>query len=522
MRRQEWAAFIIGILILAVYLFWLAQDMTWQHDTSETLVSAGGCAVPATVMESVVGPKYFVVVLHGLGANRRIMYPLSRSFAAADARVYVLDLPGHGDSTDAFSFERVEKCAAAVIESLEQNKLIQLDRTVLIGHSMGGALAIRLADYFPTAATIAISPAPMVRTASFPSGAVIPFAPPRRLPGNLLIFTGQFDIPFMSPAASKLVEMAGGERKDAEDFRQRRAVQWVRTPHATHTSLIYSEEVATACNKWREMALPTEYTTPFFPPDSLAWSAAMGLLGLLIAFPSVASLVAKALRASEAASTHPQISIQRTFLYWALAGLAAVIAVRFFVPLGFLRMRYGDYLASCLLLAGIVLCELLWSAMSKRSTPAIPWRAVAVGAVLGVATMLAFGAWMNWTLTDVWLNAARWIRFPVILLACLPYAFAEEWALGAPSTGNWLAKLRRYLLFVSLRLLIWLSILFATYVFASGQILLGVLVFYMGAFSLFTRFGADAVRRRTGSPAGAAVFTAILMAWFIAAVFPIT
>lgn len=136
--------------------------------------------------------------------------------------------------------------------------------------------------------------------------------------------------------------------------------------------------------------------------------------------------------------------------------------------------------------------------------------------------MLVFGAWMTLQLTDTWLNDLRWLRFFPALLACLPYALAEEWALGAPDAGNCLAKLRRYLVFLILRLLIWLSILFALYVYASRQILLSVLVFYMGTFSLFTRFGADALRRRTGSAAGAAVFTAILMAWFIAAVFPIT
>jgi hypothetical protein len=139
-----------------------------------------------------------------------------------------------------------------------------------------------------------------------------------------------------------------------------------------------------------------------------------------------------------------------------------------------------------------------------------------------MATMLVFGAWMNLALTDMWLNAARWMRFPVISLACLPYAFAEEWALGAPGVGNWLTKIRRYLLFAILRLIIWLSILFALYVYANQQILLAVLIFYMGFFSFFVRLGADAVHRRTASHAGAAVFTAILMAWFIAAVFPLT
>ena len=136
--------------------------------------------------------------------------------------------------------------------------------------------------------------------------------------------------------------------------------------------------------------------------------------------------------------------------------------------------------------------------------------------------MLAFGAWLTLQLTDTWLNDLRWLRFFPAALACLPYALAEEWALGAPDAGNSVQKFRRFLLFLILRMLIWLSILFALYFYASQQILLAVLIFYLGVFSVFVRFGADAVRRRTGSLAGAAVFTAILMAWFIAAVFPIT
>ncbi|HEV8383617.1 MAG TPA: hypothetical protein VGQ11_02010, partial [Candidatus Acidoferrales bacterium] len=133
----------------------------------------------------------------------------------------------------------------------------------------------------------------------------------------------------------------------------------------------------------------------------------------------------------------------------------------------------------------------------------------------------AFGAWMNLGLTDAWLNAPRWLRFPVILLACLPYALAEEWALPAPFAGDRLAKILRFLQFGAMRLLVWLSILIAVYVYSSGQVLLAVLVLYMGTFSALARLGADAVRRRTDSPAGAAVFTAILMAWFISSVFPL-
>ena len=541
MNQRNGTRWSVAALLLSVNGWTLWVSSTGMHSTSHIVLQAGGCSVPVTVMRNVPGSNVYMVVLHGLGANRRVMYPLSRSLAASDvSAVFVLDLPGHGDNTDPFSFERVETCAAAVIEALDRNKEIQLHRTVLFGHSMGGALAVRLADYFPTAATVAISPAPMVRVASFPSGLAIPLQAPRRMPNNLLIFTGQFDLPFMEPAADKFVEMAGGERHDAEDFRQRRAVQWVKVPYATHTSLIYDLSVWKTSDDWWRLAMPLAVPDHAFFARWIFVFSVPGMLGILLACSFSARWLTQAFPSASASLACGPLPRGKVILLWVCSGMFSVSLLNFFVPLRFLRMYNGDYLASCLLLAGIVLCALLCTTQSKSSgvpglrsprlrsgqagqvKPPPPWRAMAAGAVMGMAAMLAFGAWMNGTLTDTWLNSARWLRFPVILLACLPYAFAEEWALGTPGAGNWLAQIRRYLLFGILRLLIWLSILFALYVYASQQILLAVLLFYMGFFSLLVRLGADAVGRRTASPAGAAVFTAILMAWFIAAVFPIS
>jgi hypothetical protein len=58
--------------------------------------------------------------------------------------------------------------------------------------------------------------------------------------------------------------------------------------------------------------------------------------------------------------------------------------------------------------------------------------------------------------------------------------------------------------------------------FASGEALPVLLAFYLALTFLLARLGADSLRRRTGSPAAAALFGAILAAWFVAAVFPIT
>jgi hypothetical protein len=53
------------------------------------------------------------------------------------------------------------------------------------------------------------------------------------------------------------------------------------------------------------------------------------------------------------------------------------------------------------------------------------------------------------------------------------------------------------------------------------EIVLAILVALLAAFSMLQRLATDGLRRRTGSATAAALFGAILAAWFIAAVFPL-
>lgn len=520
MSRREKLFAAVGILIFALSAAFLLHDRIPARE----VVLTQACGMPIRIMNSPIhddGPS--AVVLHGLGANTVVMRSLGQFLASMGFRVYLLDLPGHGNNQDHFSFAHAEECAAKAISELERSGEIRLERAVLIGHSMGGALAIRMADYFPTAATIAISPAPMIRAGRMPPGATL-MNPPRRMPINLLIMMGQFDFPYSRESAEELVRMGGGQRSLPEDFHQKRALKIVTVPRATHTSLIFNVPYDSALVSWLQDSAPENVRLRVVSAIKPELWGFCGLLGLLLFFPLAASSTAQAFRLSDSPVKAVGFSGLRAILCWIAAAIFAVTALKFIPAYNFLRMQYGGYLASCLLLAGIALLVLMRISSAKDGafrTSVSKWRGVLAGALLGIATMIIVGAWLTLQLSDTWLNAARWLRFFPAALACLPYALAEEWALGAPSPDNWLAKIRRYLLFIALRLLIWLSILFALYIYSSGQILLSVLVMYMGTFSLLTRLGADAVRRRTGSPAGAAVFTAILMAWFIAAVFPL-
>lgn len=91
------------------------------------------------------GKGRVVVLLHGYLGSSRIweskIDQLSKSY-----RIIAIDLPGHG-ATDNFgyahSMELMAKCVKSVLDNL------RLKKYVIVGHSMGGYVALAFADLFP-------------------------------------------------------------------------------------------------------------------------------------------------------------------------------------------------------------------------------------------------------------------------------------------------------------------------------------------------------------------------------------
>lgn len=500
MKLREWFLAAIGIVLLAMG----AQLIRMSRGPARDIVLADACRSPLRVLEPRTEQSIgSAVVLHGIASNRRLMQTLGQSLAAAGLRVYLVDSPGHGDSTEPFSFGCTEQCAAAVLESLARRGEITPDRTVIVGHSLGAAVAVHLADRFPAPATIAISPAPMNL--------------PRRMPANLLIVYAQLDPSPVKDAAWKLLRAAGGERTEAGDFRERRAARLDFMPWASHVSIVYDPRVERAAGDWARAALQEKSPKP--PPTRGApfTGGAMGVVGLLLLFPVASSGFTALCRAGGAEPNPAPLGVARLLGVWAVASLFSVGVLNFWVPLRALRVLNGDYLASFYLLAGAALLAILWR--QRQASLHFTFRAAAAGCLFGLASILAIGGWLNWQLTDGWMNLARWELFVPIVLASLPYFMAEELVLGPPAAER---RSSRFALFLSLRVILWLALVFALFAFDSQQILVLLLAVYLLAIALVQRWAADAIRRRTGSAGAAALVGAILAAWFVAAVFPLT
>jgi pimeloyl-ACP methyl ester carboxylesterase len=499
-RQAMWA--LAGVLLCGVGL-WLAMPTPYRERTF--LFNADGCRLETTMVEKQLGGgQGSVLLFHGISANKKIMSYLARGFAEQGLRVYVPDLPGHGRTAGPFSPARAEQCGEALLRELLARGMISADRTILAGHSMGGAIAERLAARVPVAGLIAISPAPM-RVAHGLSAEKLLFSDPPELPPHSLVMVGSLELESMRGNAADLV---ASRNKDAAKF--------LEIPAASHVSILFSRAAMRASQEWSARVLQLSSTTPL-PSYRPLFGALAGLAGILfIAGPFLRETAGKN-RSEEIAATDDTASVARLFLGFAAGSVLIVLVLRIGIPLKAIRIFQGDYLASFLLLFGVLLLT-LHSSHLRSALSNFPRHLLAAG-FAGILLLLIITAWFDLTFYEAWLTAAKWARFPFLLAVLLPYHFAEETLLGPAENGK---RWRRLALALTLRFISWGTLMGSVLILHNGEILMGLLALYMAVFNLIQRSGMDIVRTETGSVAATALFGAILQAGFCLVIFPLT
>lgn len=518
-KQRSWLRAVAAILLCGIG-FLLARAPLFRETT--VIVDAGGCRLVTDVVDAGEDDAQgYVILFHGLAANKKIMSFVARGFALEGLRVFVPDLPGHGRTQGPFSFERAETCGDSFVKQMIGRGAVDPKRTILAGHSMGGAIAIKVAARVPVAGVIAISPAPMVTTYGV-QRSMLPFTDPPPAPPRLLVLSESLAPAMLRDTARSLFS---GEKSASGKYEV--------ISRATHVSLLFDRDAMAESQRWAAQALGIDGSVKI-PPRLPMIGGIAGLIGIfLLAGPflrealgqnSLSSL--SATRSSSGAQAPPYDAIAvrrqdisaRVITEFVVFGFAAVLILRLWNPFGFVHLFEGDYLAGFLLIAGVGLLaahhqkiSTLWDFNVKHLLGA---------AFAAIVVPLLIYAWLDLTLTEAWITPARWLRFPAVLLLALPFHAAEELALG-PAMRTRLSKTRlAYAL--ALRALVWGVLLVGIVAMHNGEILLALLAPYFGLFCLFQRTGMDVVRSSTGSALAAAIFGAILLAGFSVVVFPIS
>jgi pimeloyl-ACP methyl ester carboxylesterase len=297
--RREVLLALLGAALLATGAALRLRDAAGVAERG-LLLADGPCRVPVTQIEAPGSARIAdMVLMHGLAANRALMRPTARVLARAGIRVFLLESPGHGKNTDAFSFAGAESCAAQAAQELAARREIELSRTVLAGHSMGGALAMGLADEFPGAlAVVAISPAPFSLPAWLPR-AFLPFRRPAREPQNLLLIMAQFDLPYAAGSNREYALRDGAAEAREQAFRAGRARRYVEIPLTSHGRVLMAARSNQEIIAWVHRAAGVPQPQQDARGGSV-WPFLPGLAGILLLAPGLQRfLLASAARAGQ-------------------------------------------------------------------------------------------------------------------------------------------------------------------------------------------------------------------------------
>lgn len=87
-----------------------------------------------------------IVMLHGWGANAKLVWPLAQRLVIQGYRVYVPDMPGFGNSAAPSQAWSIQDYARFVLAYIDQQ---HIEKTYLFGHSFGGRLGLILGAEHP-------------------------------------------------------------------------------------------------------------------------------------------------------------------------------------------------------------------------------------------------------------------------------------------------------------------------------------------------------------------------------------
>ena len=455
------------------------------------------------------------LLLHGYAANRRQLLHLAEVLAAAGGDVYVVDLPGRGDNNGVASPSPLEgpqpdmptpnetRAALAVFHHLENEQGVDRNRLVVVGHSLGGGVALDVARRELPAATVSLA------------GLERPVQPGR--PRNLLLITARLEIPPLRQAADAMYARAGRGSAARREFL------------ATHSTLPYSSGVQQAIVEWTNRAVPrSRLAIPQWLNEkflALELAAVFFLTALFFPLAGVAAwwLAQEPLGEVVSESRLSSWSPLHIGGYALLAGLAVVSALSLLdwlgrpVPLRFLHLADGDYLASVMLLSTLWLLPVLqqppWVRDWKEVRASI---LVAVG--LAAHVIILVGGFVTWQIFDLWPTTGRWVRFLPLLALLFPYALGEELLRRTFSKYRDRSPLTAFLLW---RLALLGSIAYGAFLLHSGQGMILVHALPLFLLSFIEYYFAETLYCALHSAYACAMLKTLLLAWFFAAFFPL-
>lgn len=466
---------------------------------------------PAQASRFVADPPPAVVIAHGFAGSRTLMAPFAATLARNGYLAVTFDFVGHGEHPAPMTGDvnSVDGPTAAMIRQMAEVSAYALAETGgatlgVLGHSMASDIVVRFAAEEPSvAATVAVSMFSPAVTATAPA--------------NLLVIVGDWE-GMLKREALRAVGLATdpdaaepgttyGSHADGSARRVEFAGQ------SEHISVLFNTESLTAAVRWLDQSFGMERAGPIEVSRRLPWIGLLVLGVLALAYP-LSRLLPVLARPSAGAG----LGWRRLWPVVVIPPVVTPLVLRV-LPIDFLPIVVGDYLAVHFLLYGLLTVALL--AWMRRRAPGVAAGAERRAAALPLALVTmavtayaagAIGVVVDLTITNYHLVPARYPLFVAMLAGTLVYFAASEWATRGAGAGRAGAAAEKLAFVLSLALAVALD--FERLFFL--VIIVPVIVLFFVIYGLMSRWSY----RRVGHPLPGAVASAVAFAWGIAVTFP--
>jgi pimeloyl-ACP methyl ester carboxylesterase len=403
-----------------------------------------------------------VLVVHGLDASKNVMNVLSYSLAEAGFEVFAIDLPGHGDSRAGFDALLARKAVDSVLEKLGP-------QTAVVGHSLGGAMLLDVANERPIQRMVLFSPAP---------------TPLEALQAEqVLVLEGEFDPSRIRAFAPKILDSTTGNSES-------RDLAWTG-----HSGGLFRAPVLISVATW-------------LGGDATAIHAGFRVALILakLALSLALGIVLLGFRKAVPATEEPPEPARLSMLHYVFASLGAAAILAFVNVAAWLRIFTMDYLMGFIFLVGCILC-------TRCRGLKVHSRHLLIGAAAAAYLIAVAGGLGISELLHVSLTGGRWWRFPAILALSLPLFLADELLLRLLRPA-WKATA----IAILTRLVIGAVAVSGVLIMNRNAAFLLLLAHLIVLFWIVLWLMTGLVRKRT-DPLTAALFAAIVQGWGFAALF---
>jgi dienelactone hydrolase len=383
-----------------------------------------GVPVEVTRPANAAGRLPGVVVAHGLAASRQLMRGFADTLTRRGYAVELVDLAGHGASTERLpgagdgpaAEARLDRDLDVAIGHLRAMPWVDRERIGLIGHSMGAAAVLRYASAHPAiGSTVAISQGPMTLPGSASS------------PRDLLLLAGGLEFAGYRDGAVDALRAAYPQGRTGVTYgdpRSGTARRAVLVGGVEHVGVLFSPRTHREVGSWLDASFGHRSSGgPGVHPVQRAASAMLLHLAAVLSFGAIAAAVLG--RPSGPGREHRRVPLRLALGIPAVAVGAAVAAMAV-IPRAWLPLAVAGPLAGFFAVIGAgSLAAVRFTGHARVPDPGGRSRTVAA-AVLVALTVLSFAvpAQLGWA-HAVPVGPRAWALIPIVACAAVFFGGVE-------------------------------------------------------------------------------------------------